>query len=601
MTLRLVDVSRYQVERADPLDLAKAKAAGYSIANVALTGGRGYTAGAWAKTYADTARSLGMGVSTYHWLDGRTPGRDQAMTNLNRLRAMFGAGLKGFAHIVDVEESGANGITPPTFAHVRDYVTTIQQALGRHMVIYTGDWWWTPKGWNGAALTPYVHAAPGTGYQKSYPGDTSPMWAAGYGGWTDLAIMQWGVQPLPGTGNCSLSVLRDHGVWADITGGDQLMPTADPGNAQPDAWLGPPVAGDTLDDLDHLANMLAAQAAEEIDGDDVADLVRFLNGRRFPAPAVDPLAILPRQAGEVCAPVIQAEMSDWVALGGSSSGCVGDAKHGTGFHRGANFVPATDYSRRRDPNGGDGPFTNWNWACAGDFRHGGNAALRARHKAVLALLRKGAFPMICEMIVQPDADKPVMYWARWEGAANLREYTGSGHDMWSHISWYRSRADERPHLWKDVPVAVTDAEIAKIAQATVSKLYADMKTPASGIATQIAASEARVAAKVATLVAAAQAAIVKAVGAADDDATVIAAVRAELAKVTAQIAAGDKGDADRDAAIVSAVLQAVNELRDTVRDTVRDPVGEDELAAAIVRALRDLAKPDGPAPSDPTP
>lgn len=222
MVLKLVDVSRYQVERADPLDLAAARAAGYRIANIALTGGRGYVAGAWTRTYVVRARQSNMGVSTYHWLDGRTTGTEQAAATLTRLRSLFGTLGPGFAHFVDVEETGANGITPPTWAHVRDYVTAMQQALGRPIGIYSGDWYW-PAGWNGAGLTDMLMAAPNDPVPGP-PGDDDPTWYAGWGGWTDRSIMQWGIRPLPGTGNCSLSVIRDHAVWLTLTGGDIVAP-----------------------------------------------------------------------------------------------------------------------------------------------------------------------------------------------------------------------------------------------------------------------------------------------------------------------------------------------------------------------------------------
>jgi hypothetical protein len=62
---------------------------------------------------------------------------------------------------------------------------------------------------------------------------------------------------------------------------------------------------------------------------------------------------------------------------------------------------------------------------------------------------RGELPMICEFIGQPYADQPVVYWARWLGVTTLQRYTGAGHDLWSHISWYRSRVDERAYLWRD--------------------------------------------------------------------------------------------------------------------------------------------------------
>lgn len=149
----------------------------------------------------------------------------------------------------------------------------------------------------------------------------------------------------------------------------------------------------------------------------------------------------------VAAPVIEAEMEDWVAQGGGNSGIVGDQNHTYGFHCSANNVPSDDYSRWRDPNGSDGPYVNWNYCCAGDFRHGGNSKLRKMHADVLNGLMDGKYPMICEFIGQPWADKPVYYWARWNGIDTLQRYTGQGHDLWSHISWYRSRVDERAYLW----------------------------------------------------------------------------------------------------------------------------------------------------------
>jgi hypothetical protein len=149
----------------------------------------------------------------------------------------------------------------------------------------------------------------------------------------------------------------------------------------------------------------------------------------------------------VAAPIIEQEMEAWVSLGGGNSGIVGDANHSYGFHLAAEEVGPDDYSRWRDPNGSDGPYVDWSFACAGDFDHKRDAALRAMHADVLAGLMNGLYPMICEFIGQPYADKPVLYWARWNGIDNLQKYTGQGHDHWSHISWYRSRVDEPANLW----------------------------------------------------------------------------------------------------------------------------------------------------------
>jgi hypothetical protein len=136
-------------------------------------------------------------------------------------------------------------------------------------------------------------------------------------------------------------------------------------------------------------------------------------------------------------------MRDWVKLGGGNSGCCGNAAHTYGFHRPANEVPASDYSRRHEPGK---PF-NMSWACAGDFHHGYDAKLMAMHERVLHRLMNGELPMIAEMITKPWKNKPVYYWARWNGVKTLQRYTGSGHDHWSHISWWRSKANVRANLW----------------------------------------------------------------------------------------------------------------------------------------------------------
>lgn len=166
----------------------------------------------------------------------------------------------------------------------------------------------------------------------------------------------------------------------------------------------------------------------------------------------------------VCASAISAEMADWVKLGGGNSGCCGNAAHTYGFHCAASAVPASDYSRRHDA----GKPYRMNWGCAGDFHHGFDPKLMAMHANVLSRLMRGEFPMIAEMITKPWPNKPVYYWARWNGNGTLQRYTGKGHDHWSHISWWRSKADQRANLW--IPAA-KPAPAAKVKPGTVAPKY----------------------------------------------------------------------------------------------------------------------------------
>lgn len=210
MTLHLVDVSRHQAERADPLDPAAAKRAGFGALNVQLDRGRqDDVLPAWSVEYAIEARRLGMGVSTYRWLDARIGGAESARRAFDRLQRI---GLERVAHVVDCEDTASA-------QHLRDYVTTMVGLLGRPVAIYSGRWWLRPRGWRTVDLSPYLWAAPAAGYLGSYPGDTSAHWSADYGGYTQLSAMQYAVVSLPGTGPCSLSAIRDPAVWSALTGG----------------------------------------------------------------------------------------------------------------------------------------------------------------------------------------------------------------------------------------------------------------------------------------------------------------------------------------------------------------------------------------------
>lgn len=170
-------------------------------------------------------------------------------------------------------------------------------------------------------------------------------------------------------------------------------------------------------------------------------------------------------AGCVCASAISAEMNEWVKLGGGNSGCCGNNAHTYGFHCPASRVPVTDYSRRHEA---PKPY-RMNWAAAGDFHHGYDKKLMALHANVLARLMDGELPMICEMITKPWRDKPVYYWARWNGVKTLQRYTGSGHDHWSHISWWRSRTNQRAYLWTPPPTPVSP--VKNVTAGTVAPKY----------------------------------------------------------------------------------------------------------------------------------
>lgn len=206
-TLFLIDIASYQ----QGLNLEAAKAQGVELVNIKTSEGAGYT---WngAKAYADEARRLGLGISTFHWVDSSTDGITQARRAYELMKSLGNGSTDGMAHQCDCEDDASYQI-------VVDYITEFQRLLGRPVYFYSGDWWLEPRGWDVAHLTPYLMAAPNAGYLGSYPGDDSAHWAAGYGGYSVLSGMQYAVSPIPGafSGDVSKTMFR-RDAWLALTG-----------------------------------------------------------------------------------------------------------------------------------------------------------------------------------------------------------------------------------------------------------------------------------------------------------------------------------------------------------------------------------------------
>lgn len=210
MTLHVADVASYQ----GTLTAAAVQRAGFSVVNLKISHGLGQkSVHPDLTTWVLDARRLGLGISTFHYLTAQAAGADQAeyaYAQLERLGL-----INGTAHQMDTEADAG-------WDTIRAYAERMQQLLDRPIALYTGDWWWTApaRRWAGASATPYLWAAPNSGYLPAYPGDSAAAWAAGYGGWAELAVMQYAVGPLPGgTVKVSKSAIRDPATWRDLTYG----------------------------------------------------------------------------------------------------------------------------------------------------------------------------------------------------------------------------------------------------------------------------------------------------------------------------------------------------------------------------------------------
>lgn len=300
MTLTLIDIASWQTteKRArDPLNLTVAKKAGVDLVNIKTSQGDWYGFRSWMRDYANEARRLGLGVSTFHWLDSTASGADQAKIAYARMKEL--GGPAGMAHQCDCEDT-----TKPASEKIwRDYVAAMQDYLGRPIVTYTGDWWWTApsRNWRGADLTPYLWAAPNAGYVGSYPGDTSAHWRAGYGGWANYSVLQYAVSPIEGAGggNLSKSAIRDPKVWAALTGSNQeedmALTVADE-----------PIIQSALHNTEiGRTGVTFAQALSGLmtDVDALKAALADIQARQLPAPQVDPVAVAKALIAELGRPV----------------------------------------------------------------------------------------------------------------------------------------------------------------------------------------------------------------------------------------------------------------------------------------------------------
>lgn len=215
MTLHIADIAGYQAG----ITSAQLWAAGMGGINVKVSHGLGRrSVHERADQYVREARAAGKALSSFHWLTGDASGVAQA-DYAYREMAGLGLNVPGVAHVVDVEALPGSAGGVPTDVIYRDYVGRMQKLLQRPIITYTGDWWQQAHGWLVALadLSPWLWAAPNSGYQASYPGDTSPLWDAGYGGWRDLAVMQYRVSEIAGI-KVSQSAVRSADLWADMTG-----------------------------------------------------------------------------------------------------------------------------------------------------------------------------------------------------------------------------------------------------------------------------------------------------------------------------------------------------------------------------------------------
>jgi GH25 family lysozyme M1 (1,4-beta-N-acetylmuramidase) len=131
-------------------------------------------------------RNTGMIPGAYHFLRA---GSGSAQARAFHARLAAHGGPAGFLCALDNEKDA-------TLADTRAFVAEWSRLTNNHpLIMYTGAWWWRPRGWDGASLTPYLwHSqyVSGSGFGSAlYATVPDAWWTPGYGNWPSATLLQF--------------------------------------------------------------------------------------------------------------------------------------------------------------------------------------------------------------------------------------------------------------------------------------------------------------------------------------------------------------------------------------------------------------------------
>jgi lysozyme len=177
----LIDISNYQTG----LDIDQAGREGYSAVICKATEGVSYRDPRF-DTFIPQVKAAGLIPGAYHFLRA-SDGAAQARAFHARVAAQGGPG--GFLCACDNEQDATWDVT-------REFYAEWARLTGGHpLMMYSGAWWWSPRGWPGASLTPYLwasHYVSGSGAGSAlYAKVPASWWTPGYGGWNTATILQF--------------------------------------------------------------------------------------------------------------------------------------------------------------------------------------------------------------------------------------------------------------------------------------------------------------------------------------------------------------------------------------------------------------------------
>lgn len=181
MVTWLIDISNHQ----GAFDVGRAVSEGYSGVWMKATEGTTFRDGMF-DTFAGQVLASGAVPGAYHYLRSGS-GRAQCDAFYNRVRDH--GGPDGWLVACDNEADAGWQTTVDFFARWRELA-------GDHpLFMYSGNWWWSERGWNGASLTPYLwdsRYVSGGGYGSTlYEKVPDSWWSSRYGGWGSVTVLQF--------------------------------------------------------------------------------------------------------------------------------------------------------------------------------------------------------------------------------------------------------------------------------------------------------------------------------------------------------------------------------------------------------------------------
>ncbi len=157
------DVSNWQHPYGNAINWRAVKAQGASFAFVKVSEGNNYV-NPYAATDLRNARAAGLYVAGYHFGRPRLP-LSTATADARRFAAQIGnVRQPGYLPpVLDLEMTG--GLSPANVtAWAKQFLSTLQQSIGRVPMIYSGNWFWRGYMGNPSGFSQY------------------PVWAAQYTG-----------------------------------------------------------------------------------------------------------------------------------------------------------------------------------------------------------------------------------------------------------------------------------------------------------------------------------------------------------------------------------------------------------------------------------